>query len=469
MMKNVVSRLGHLFTIVCVLICSPAHAQFGDLLKKLSIEVPAKPAMVAPGGAVATSGASNEARSGGITPSDQWCAQASGALGNMKVDTALITSEFKVKELISLQDEFLLALEQKQLSKTFPNAAFFSASFETKRVRAIYDTFLAFPEPDTLAALIQISRSKDDQDKIDGLMALVYLHLQAPALSITPNRWKELYQQAVKVPHYTSLLFKGRIATYGELGPKDLTNAMASLNQANGLKSEYAEMPRSKREFDYQNYEIQLYSAMRDIQKDPSLPPNLRKPDSPLGDQILQAQTNFEKQFPRMRVGKLSADAQKFNDKAESLGDSIIGKSQEGNQFEGGKASYKSLAAEGGSTYVSVDPVHNARLLKAFGEQATFSDAQKALLKQAQEQRMAAQGLIAQAQQEIGQIMSNAMNAGFVQMTAPLPALKAVNNALIKSCMITSKWEQAMRSKDIPKADPKVAESALGDANSMYK
>jgi hypothetical protein len=94
------------------------------------------------------------------------------------------------------------------------------------------------------------------------------------------------------------------------------------------------------------------------------------------------------------------------------------------------------------------------------------------LLKQAQEQRMASQGLIAQAQQEIGQIMSNAMNGGFVQMTAPLPALKAVNNALIKSCIITSKWEQAMRSKDSTKdikADSKVAESALGDANSQYK
>jgi len=471
-MKNLISGVGCTSAFVCALVALPAHAQFGDLLKKLNIQVPAQPQLAPAQGLPSVLGAPPGAKSGGLTPSDQWCAQASGALGNLKVDTSLIASEFKIKELISLQDDFELALKQKQINKTFPDAEFFSASFETKRVRAIYDTFLAFPEPDTLAALIQISRSKDEQDRIDGLMALVYLHLQAPTLSVAPNRWKELYQQATKAPHYASLMFKGRIAAYGELGQKDLTDAMSVLNQANGLKSQYSEMQKNKREFDYQNYEIQLYSAFRDIQKDPGLPPNLRRPDSPLGDQIAQAQANFEKQFPNMRVGKLSAEAQKYNDKAESLGNSIIGKSQEGNQFEGGKASYKSLAAEGSSTYVSVDPVHNARLLKAFGEQASFSDAQKTLLKQAQEQRMASQGLIAQAQQEIGQIMSNAMNGGFVQMTAPLPALKAVNNALIKSCIITSKWEQAMRSKDSTKdikADSKVAESALGDANSQYK
>jgi hypothetical protein len=457
-----------IFSAACVFIGVPAHAQFGDLLKKLNIQVPTQPQVAPALGMPAVPGVPAEGQTAGINPSDQWCAQASGALGNLKVDTSLIASEFKVKELISLQDDFLDAFQRKQTSKTFPSAHFFSASFETKRVRAIYDTFLAFPEPDTLAALIQISHSKDDQDRIDGLMALVYLHLQAPALSVSPDRWKELYKQALKATHYTSLMFKGRIAAYGELGPKDLTLAVSALNQANSLKTEYSEMPRNKREFDTQNYEIQLSSAMRDIQKDPSLSPNLRRPDSPIGDQIAAAQEKFEKEFPRMRVGKLSAEAQKYNDQAEKLGNKIIVTSQGENQFEGGKASYKSLSADGGATYVSVDAAHNTRLLKAFGEQTTFSDAQKTLLKQAQEQRLAAQGLISQAHREIGQIMSSAMSGGFVQMTAPLPALRAVNNALISSCVITAKWEQAMRSKDI-KADRKVAETAVVDANDMYK
>jgi hypothetical protein len=456
------------FSAVCLFIGLPAHAQFGDLLKKLNIQVPTQPQVAPALGMPSVPGVPAEGQNAGINPSDQWCAQASGALGNLKVNTSLIASEFKVKELISLQDDFLDAFQRKQTSKTFPSAHFFSASFETKRVRAIYDTFLAFPEPDTLAALIQISHSKDDQDRIDGLMALVYLHLQAPALSVAPDRWKELFKQALKPTHYTSLMFKGRIAAYGELGPKDLTLAVSALNQANSLKTEYSEMQRNKREFDTQNYEIQLSTAMRDIQKDPSLSPNLRRPDSPIGDQIAAAQEKFEKEFPRMRVGKLSAEAQKYNDQAEKLGNKIIVTSQGENQFEGGKASYKSLSADGGATYVSVDAAHNTRLLKAFGEQTTFSDAQKTLLKQAQEQRLAAQGLIAQAHREIEQIMFSAMSGGFVQMTAPLPALKAVNNALISSCVITAKWEQAMRSKDI-KADRKVAETAVVDANDMYK
>jgi len=457
--------------IIFLTACIPAQAQFGDLLNQLQkIQVPTKPgiAPAVPLG-VATQGQGGS-KGGGLMPSDQWCAQASGALSGMKVDTGLIASEFKVADLRSLQDNFFDAFNRKNISKTFPDAEFFKGSFETKKVRAIYDAFLAFPEPDTLAALIQISRGTDEQERIDGQMALVYLHLQDnEKLSITPNRWRELFAQASRTNHYTSMVFKARVAAYGEYGPKNIGLAMGELRSADELKSQYSE-GRVKREFDYQNYGVASSFAMLDIQRDPALPSNLRLSDyQKSSDQILQSQTTYFNNLPKSRVGKLTIAAAKYNADSLKIGDSIIGTSKSENQFVGQKESYVKLTANDKSTVVSVDPQHNARLLKAFSEQDTFSDEQKKMLSQAQEKRLAAQGLISQAQIEISQDLMNAMQGGFMQMVAMLPAATQVNNALISSCLISAKWEQAMRVKNMPKTNIKAVEGAVStDANSAY-
>ena len=454
--------------------CLPAHAQFGDLLNQLQkIQVPTKPG-IAPavplGGATQGQGAS---KGGGLMPSDQWCAQASGALSGMKVDTALIASEFKVADLRSLQDQFFDAFNRKNVSKTFPDAEFFKGSFETKKVRAIYDAFLAFPEPDTLAALIQISRGTDEQERIDAQMALVYLHLQdSEKLSIAPNRWRDLYAQATRSKHYTSMVFKARIAAYGEYGPKNIAVAMGELRSADDLKSTYSE-GRPKREFDYQNYGVAGTFAMLDIQKDPALPANLRLADyQKSSEQIAQVQANYINNLPKTRVGKLTLAAAKHNDESLKIGDNIIGTSKNENQFVGQKESYVKLTANDKSTVVSVDPQHNARLLKAFSEQETFSDEQKKMLVQAQERRLAAQGLLSQAQVEMSQDLMNAMQSGqggFMQMIAMVPIMTQVSNGVISSCLISAKWEQAMRVKNMPKANVKAVEGAVStDANSAY-
>ena len=198
-----------------------ANAQFGNFLQQLQKSLPSS-GQQAPGGTPAFGGM-GAAPKGGLMPSDQWCSQQVGVLGGMKVDTGLLATEFKVPELEALQDQFMAALRNDKISKTFPSARFFQASFETKKVRAIYDTFLAFPEPDTLAALIQISRASDQQEKADALMALAFLQLQAPNLAISPNRWRENLQGALGTEHFTSLVFKARMSAYGEYGPKNLS------------------------------------------------------------------------------------------------------------------------------------------------------------------------------------------------------------------------------------------------------
>ncbi len=90
------------------------------------------------------------------------------------------------------------------------------------------------------------------------------------------------------------------------------------------------------------------------------------------------------------------------------------------------------------------------------------------MLAQAQEKRLIAQGIIHRSYGEVIQMSLAHMGGDFVKMAAPLPALTEANNALIQSCIILSKWEQAMRAKDVPKVDAKKAESAVVDLQARY-
>ena len=122
-----------------------ANAQLDNLFKELgNIQLPGKPGANAAPNMPTPQGAAPK-KSGGLMPSDQWCKQQAGSIAGMKIDTNLIASEFKIADLEGLQDVFQKALNKGKINKTFPSAKFFQASFETKKVRAIYDTFLAFP------------------------------------------------------------------------------------------------------------------------------------------------------------------------------------------------------------------------------------------------------------------------------------------------------------------------------------
>jgi DNA-binding protein YbaB len=98
----------------------------------------------------------------------------------------------------------------------------------------------------------------------------------------------------------------------------------------------------------------------------------------------------------------------------------------------------------------------------------SLDQSQKQMLVQAQEKRLAAQGIISQSYGELLQVLTSGFG-DLVKMTAPLPALQQANNSLIQSCIISAKWEQAMRAKDVPQADKKKAELLVSDLNSKYK
>jgi hypothetical protein len=446
-----------------------AHAQFGNLMQQLQkLQPPAQPGQ----GGMPSLGAAKAPVKGGLTLSDQWCSQQVGALGRMKIDTGVIASEFKVSELEALQDDFTTALRKEKISKTFPSAKFFQASFETKKVRAIYDTFLAFPEPETLAALIQISRATDQQERADALMALTFLHIQAPDLSISKNRWWETYQSALGGEHFTVMVFRARMATYGEYGAKNLGQALGDLVSAGQLQNKYSRGDGNIKEFDSQNYQVVNSATIKDIYySEPNLPNRqLWESSAKTWTLIEQAQLAYKDKLPSTRLGKMYAQASQINAESVQIGNDIIKSTQGCNQLLGQLASLESLKSKNTGekpVFEDVSPEIQAAQIKMISKTGTLDERQKQMLVQAQEKRLAAQGIISQSYGELLQTLT----AGFgdmVKMLAPLPVLTQANNVLIQSCIISSKWEQAMRAKDVAKVDMKKIEASVGASISKY-
>lgn len=445
------------------------HAQFGNFLDQLQKLKPQSQQSD-----MVSSASGGTPKAGGLMPSDQWCSQQVGALGRTTIDTAVIASEFNVPDLETLQDDFLKAFRKGKISKTFPSVRFFQASFETKKVRAIYDSFLAFPEPETLGALIQVSRAQDQQERSDALMALTFLHLQAPELSINKDRWWNLYQSALGTEHFTALVFRARINAYGEYGAKNLGQALGDLVEAGGLQSKYSRGGGFRMEFDSQNYQLIHTATAKDIFfNEPNMPYRQQwQGPAQMGLQIEQAQQAYAHQLPNTRVGRMYAEANRINAESITIGNNIIRKTQGGNQLTGQLEGLQSLRASSAGekpVFEDVSPEVQAAQIKMISKAGSFDKEQKQMLLQAQEKRLAAQGIISQSYTELFQMLMANMGGDMVKMAAPLPALTQANNALIQSCIITAKWEQAMRAKDVPKADTKKVEAAVSDLNSKYK
>jgi len=341
------------------------------------------------------------------------------------------------------------------------------------RVRAIYDTFLAFPEPDMLAALIQLSRGSDPQERGDALMALTFLHLQAPELSIKPDRWRELLQAASSQEHYTAQVFRARIAAYGEYGPKNLRQALGDLVSAGQLPMQYRGS-EGRKEFDSQNYQLVHTATAKDIYfNEPNMPSRQQwQGPAQIALQIEQAQQAYAQQLPNTRVGRLYAEASRLNAESIKLGNEIIKSTQGGNQTVGQIASRESLRESGAGekkVFEDISPEVQSAQLKVIGKLGTLDDQQKQMLAQAHERRLVAQGVISQSYGELLQMLTANLGGDMVKMATPLPALAQANNALIQSCIIAAKWEQAMRAKDVAKPDAKKTEASVANLSSKYK
>ena len=406
---------------------------------------------------------------------DQWCNEQSGTLRGIKIDTGVIASEFNVPNLESLQDEFYKALQRTRISRTFPDARFFRASFETKRVRALYDSFLAFPEPDTLAALIQMTRSNDGQEAGDAGMAMVFLHMQAPHLSATPNKGVEWVRRMVGQQHYTAQVFRARVFGFGEMAPKNLNDALGALQTAGSLEQQYRRSGDGgiKMEFDPQNYGAARNATIRDLLvAEPNLPNRKTwEGNGQLQQQIEAAQRAYAQRFPRTALGKTYQEVATVNYKAIDIGNQLITRSQGGNQLAGQLASLESLKSsqEGErQTYGYMHPDAQVNQLRMFAKVGQLDPEQRQMAAQAQELRLNAQGMLFSAVS--GPMQESASAFGdFVRMAAPLEAYRVAYDSLIQSCVITTKWEQAMRARDVPPVDKAKVAADVGRKTGGYK
>lgn len=480
--------LSALLSLGFILGAGSAHAQFGNLLNSIQKALPpqmqqpqqGQPAVSLPAGAsfaappARGSGAGATGKPSAVAAPDQWCKHQAGALGNMKPDTGVIASEFRFENLEAVHESFQAALQRRSINRTFPNAQFFQASFETSKVRAIYDLFLAFPEPEALAALIQLTQSRDGQESADASMALAFLHLQAPELSASKDRWWEHVQRASRGEHYTASVFRARMAIYGEYGNRDLNAALSHLNTAGSLKQKYASSEGVRNEFDPQNYQLVQYASVRDIyNSEPPSSPHRRTLASYVQsmNQIEAAQNAYAQRFPSTRLGKIYGQVNQVNAQSISLGTELIRKSQGGNQLAGQLDSLKSLKDNQSGdkrVFVDIDPATQAAQLKMFAKLGGVDEDQKRTLAQAQQLRYTAQGMLAQSYAELLASLLDGFG-DMTKMAAPLPALKQANDALIQSCVITSKWEQAMRAKDVPPVDRRKSAAEVAAVTGNYK
>ena len=299
------------------------------------------------------------------------------------------------------------------------------------------------------------------------------MHLQAPELSINKDRWYNLFQSALGNEHFTALVFRARMNAYGEYGPKNLGQALGDLVTAGGLRMKYGQSD-GRKEWDTQNYQVIHTATAKDIFfNEPKMPYREQwQGPAQMGLQIEQAQQAYARQLPNTRVGRMYAEASKINDEAIAIGNNIIKKTQGGNQLAGQLESQKSLrdsALGEKPVFADVSPEVYSAQLRMINKAGGLDDEQKMMMVQAQEKRLLSQGIISQSYAELLQMLSANMGGDMVKMAAPLPALTQANNALIQSCIITAKWEQAMRAKDLPKVELKKTEAAVADLSSKFK
>ena len=391
-----------------------------------------------------------------------WCKQQTGLLGGKKVNTALISEEFKVKDL-ELQTIFAPKLLEASKSKAFVSAVYWRSSFETTKIRSLYDAFVAFPEPDILAVIIDASKNATDpQIKNDARMALVFIHMAVPEQSVNPNRWSDLLKQAGS-EHWTALTFRARLAAYGEMGVKqDTRTALGLLTQAGNKKMEYIQS-RGRSEWDKNNYEVQYNSLIFDvISSAPGQFPAFEQFNDKLA-KIEMARKAYYQSWPSTRAGKLSFSAIKLNEDASKLGDRVIELGKSGNVNAGQIDSAKSLSgSKQGDKQTYVGTSSGAELIKLewLKNSQALEPEQIKLLKEAQEKRIMAQGLIAETQNIIAAQLfggTGSNNFGeddiFIRAGMLVPVMAEAQIALIQSCAISAKWEQANRLKNVPATD----------------
>lgn len=409
------------------------------------------------------------------------------------IDKSSIASEFKVPDLDQLQELFFAEFRRRNLSKTFPHADFFVFEFETPLVNTLYQSFLAFPEPDTLAFIVQLSKSQDRQFRGDALMALAFFHLQAPNLSVKESRWRELFDEALRPPlkNYLAYTFAARVSLFGELGAKSSANADRYLNEASQHESAVKNSAQTRESmshlagnyavWDNNNFAVVQQATMKELMRlEPSIAARQARKNAQIQsvgkslgldlDRLEAQKQEYLKRFPQTRVGKMAREIEKINQETANIGVTLIGATQGGNQALGELKSFESLVRkeEGDRAVYVANPAERDAFIFRLAQKTNALAAGKAdpkaaqLFAQAQERRYQAQALLFTAQMEL----LNDQSGGLLAKIEPI---KQFQRAFVSTCQLSTKWELAMRSRDLPVIDKSKALAEVGSKAAAYK
>jgi hypothetical protein len=404
-------------------------------------------------------------------PADKLCdlVSPSNLLKGKKYDKPeqLINTEFKVDRMEALTTEFLKSFKGQTYGKAFVGPTFWKTSFETIRVRNLYDTFVSFPEPVLLAAIIDLQKSSDDQIKKDAKVATALLHLAAPNLSANPNRWIQLMSEAGN-EHYTVVALRARFHAYG--GHPDLKvdvgSAMGRVQNAGEIVLKYRGPDKNRYEWDKDNQQVPSESLAFELML--SNPGRFAAYESrlPILREVKARQERLYNELPRTQVGVLFKKAKQENLNALDFNQKIFQNVQDGNKQKGviefvnsNRANLPGEKEVRGTT----EPEYDIEYLDMMSQQKELDQKQKEMLAEAQKSRIKAQNYIAAAKNEIfgmaTQCKSNCddPNEQMIRAATFAPLMADSSNDLIRSCQVTTRYDQAMRAKSVaspPKTNP---------------
>jgi len=363
----------------------------------------------------------------------------------------LVQQEFNMpaEQLFTRFKESLKA--NRAISHAFPNAEFYVNEFETRRIQALYASFVAYPEPASLALIIdEATNSKDEQTKTDATVALAFIHLQIPEASRTPGRGQQLLDSLGNRDHYTYNVYRARRAAAGEGVPKNVQMAMALLVRSDASTGGNPMVGGGGQKIEIDRWNFRATRAKTIVDNDPS------RRQAYVAAEAFQRQN--EAAIPSKPYGQLLFQARTLSESAIDQAQGIIGLSQQG---VGVRATFKSMdqlmeqRKTDPTTTISPDVEADRAVAAALASAAQLSDDQKALLNEALAKRAAAVSLVAQAR---ALVLNEALGAmgDMNKSIGMLPAIKLVNEAFYGSCKVYASWEQGARVSKLPVPDPKV-------------
>jgi hypothetical protein len=345
-----------------------------------------------------------------------------------------------------------------RISYSFPNAQFYVNEFETRRIQALYASFVAYPEPASLALIIdEAMNNKDPQTQNDAKVALAFIHLQMPQASKVSGRGPQLLDSLGNQDHYTYNVFRARRALAGEGIPKNPQMAMALLvrSEASGGSNPMTGGGGQKSEMDRWNFRE---TRTRTIAE-----------GDPTRRQAFLAVEAFQQQnlaaIGSKPYGRLLDQALRLSAEAVDQGNAIVGLSQEQVTARAQVRSLNQLMEKRKTdphTTVSPDADAEVKMAGILAAAEKLTDAQKAQLNEAMARRAAAVSLVTQAR---GMVLNEAMSymGDMGRSMGMLPAIRLVNEAFYGSCKVYASWEQAARIAKLSGPDPK-AEAAAAEA-----